>query len=162
MRVVALVAACLLGTSVLGTGVAMATEPDETITARAQVLDGATLKLDGWAIRLWGIAVPAPNRPDGLRSTIGLFRLIDGRIVSCHLNNGRDQSAYLGKCEAGGWDISALMVDGGYARDCPAQSNARYRIQEQRARDKGSDLTTSFVLPSQCEHRTGTRKDPAG
>lgn len=146
----------------LWAGAAMAAEPDETITARAQVLDGATLKLDGYAIRLWGIAVPAANRPDGMRSTIGLFRLIDGRIVSCHLNNGRDQTAYLGKCEAGGWDISALMVDGGYARDCPAVSNARYRIQEQRARDKGSDLTSSFALPSHCEHRTVARKNPAG
>lgn len=143
-------------------GVAAAAEPAETITARAQVLDGGTLKLDGFAIRLWGIAVPAPSRPDGMRSTIGLFRLIDGRIVSCHLNNGRDQSTYLGKCEAGGWDISALMVDGGYARDCPAMSSARYHIQEQRARANGSDLTTTFALPSHCETRSGARKNPAG
>jgi micrococcal nuclease len=139
-----------------------AAEPGETVTARAQVLDGATLKLQGYAIRIWGIAVPAPSRADGMRSTIGLFRLIDGRIVSCHLDNGRDGSAYLGKCEAGGLDIGALMVDGGYARDCTAVTNARYRIQEQRARDRGADLTSSFALPVQCERKTAARKNPAG
>jgi len=152
----------VVAAGVLLAGTAVAAEPAETITARAQVLDGATLKLDGYPIRLWGIAVPASNRPDGMRSTIGLFRLIDGRIVSCHLGEGRDQAAYIGKCEAGGMDVSALMVDGGYARDCPTVSNARYRIQEQRARDKGSELTTSFPLPGYCEHRGGARKNPAG
>jgi endonuclease YncB( thermonuclease family) len=139
-----------------------ASEPTETVTARAQVIDGATLRLEGRAIRLWGIAVPAPTRADGMHSTIGLFRLVDGRIVTCHINDERDQSAFWGKCEAAGLDVSALMVDGGYARDCPAQSNARYRIQEQRARDKGSELTTSFSLPGQCERKAAARKNPAG
>jgi micrococcal nuclease len=152
----------LLAASVLLAAGAAAAEPGETITARAQVLDGATLKLDGYAIRIWGIAVPAPTRADGMRSTIGLFRLIDGRIVTCHVNNERDGPAYLGKCEAAGMDIGALMVDGGYARDCPAQTNARYRIQEQRAHDKGSELASSFALPGYCERKSTARKNPAG
>ncbi|MBI3514448.1 MAG: hypothetical protein HY060_10350 [Proteobacteria bacterium] len=136
---------------------------EQTVTARAQVLDGHTLKLDGHAIRLWGIAVPAPNKPEGMRATVGLFRLIDGRIVSCHLNDERDHQAFWGKCEAAGMDVGALMVDGGFARDCTAQSNARYRIQEQRARDRGSDLTATFALPSGCDRRPGGgRKNPAG
>jgi hypothetical protein len=148
--------------AILAAGGASANE--QTVTARAQVVDGSTLKLDGHAIRLWGIAVPAPSRPEGMRATIGLFRLVDGRIVSCHLNDARDQrAAFWGKCEAAGLDLSALMVDGGYARDCPAQSNARYRIQEQRARAKGSDLTAVFTLPPGCDGPTGrTRKSPAG
>jgi micrococcal nuclease len=146
----------------LAAGAASAGE--QTVTARAQVVDGSTLKLDGHAIRLWGIAVPAPNQPAGVHATIGLFRLVDGRIVSCHLNDERDQrAAYWGKCEAAGLDVSALMVDGGYARDCSAQSNARYRIQEQRAREKGSDLTTVFALPPGCDRQVSrTRKSPAG
>ena len=146
-------------------GMASPARAQETVTARAQVVDGGTLRLDGHAIRLWGIAVPEANRPDGLRATIGLFRLIDGRIVSCHLNDGRDPHAlYWGKCEAAGLDIGALMVDGGYARDCTAQSNARYRIQEQRARDKGSDIVATFELPPSCDgHQTArARKSPAG
>src|SRR5215831_9093419 len=158
----------LLGTAAavlvaLGTTGAMAAE--QTVTARAQVLDGGSLKLDGHAIRIWGIAVPAPNRPDGMRATVGLFRLIDGRIVSCHLTDERDQQHVFGKCEAAGMDVGALMVDSGFARDCTAQSNARYRIQEQRARDRGSDLTQTFALPAACERSragNGARKNPAG
>ncbi|MEJ0070019.1 MAG: hypothetical protein WDO24_16330 [Pseudomonadota bacterium] len=157
MKTLAMVTGMLLAATA-----ATASEPTETVTARAQVIDGATLRLEGHAIRLWGIAVPGPSRADGIRSTIGLFRLIDGRIVTCHINDERDQSAFVGKCEAGGLDVSALMVDGGYARDCPAQSNARYRIQEQRARDKGSELTSSFALPGQCERKAASRKNPAG
>ena len=157
MRGVMVVAAMVLAASAAGAS-------EQTVTARAQVVDGNTLKLDGRAIALWGIAVPAPSRPEGMRATIGLFRLVDGRIVSCHLNDERDhRAAFWGKCEAAGLDVSALMVDGGYARDCPAQSNARYRIQEQRARDKGSDLTTVFALPPVCDRQTSrARKSPAG
>jgi endonuclease YncB( thermonuclease family) len=156
--------AAILAASVIVLAAGAATAREETVTARAQVVDGSTIKLDGNAIRLWGIAVPAPNRPEGVHATIGLFRLVDGRIVSCHLNDERDQrQAFWGKCEAAGFDVSALMVDGGYARDCPAQSKARYRIQEQRARDKGSDLTTVFALPPGCDQRVGSaRKSPAG
>ncbi|MBV8168200.1 MAG: hypothetical protein JO021_15495 [Alphaproteobacteria bacterium] len=146
----------------LAAGGALASE--QTVTARAQVVDGSTLKLDGQAIRLWGIASPEPSRPEGMRATIGLFRLVDGRIVSCHLTGDRDhRSATWGKCEAAGMDVGALMVDGGYARDCTAQSNARYRIQEQRARANGSDLTSTFALPQGCEPAVArARKSPAG
>ena len=144
-------------------GAAAAEAAEQTVTARAQVLDGGTLKLDGHAIRIWGIAVPAPSKPEGMRATVGLFRLIDGRIVSCHLTDERDHQAVLGKCEAAGMDVGALMVDGGFARDCTAQSNARYRIQEQRARERGSNLTTTFALPPGCDRRPGGgRKNPAG
>src|SRR5258708_6562215 len=87
-----------IGMVLAAAGAATASEPTGTITARAQVIDGATLKLEGQAIRLWGIAVPAPSRADGIRSTIGLFRLVDGRIVTCHINEERDQAAFLGKC----------------------------------------------------------------
>ena len=158
-------AVVMAGAICVALGMAGAAHAQETVTARAQVVDGGTLRLDGHAIRLWGIAVPETNRPEGLRATIGLFRLIDGRIVSCHLNDGRDAHAlYWGKCEAGGLDVSALMVDGGFARDCTAQSNARYRIQEQRAREKGSDIASTFTLPANCDVRPGgrSRKSPAG
>jgi len=163
MRRVTVAASVLLAVGMAGMAGAAAAQ--ETVTARAQVVNGDTLRLDGHAIRLWGIAVPEPNRPDGLRATIGLFRLIDGRIVSCHLNDGRDPHAlYWGKCEAGGLDIGALMVDGGFARDCTAQSNARYHIQEQRAHAKGSDITATFALPATCDARqtARARKSPAG
>ena len=158
----------LVGTAaaaVVALGMTGAWGAEQTVTARAQVLDGGTLKLDGHAIRIWGIAVPAANRPDGMRATVGLFRLIDGRIVSCHLTEERDQQHVIGKCEAAGMDVGALMVDGGFARDCPAQSNARYHIQEQRARANGSDVTSTFALPPACDRSKaggGARKNPAG
>lgn len=146
-------------TVLVGAGAALAAE--ETVTARAAVIDGGTLRLDGHAIRLWGIAVPPPNKPEGMRSTIELFRLIDGRIVSCHMEGGG--SPRIGKCEAGGLDVSALMVDNGHARDCVAQTGARYRIQEQRARSRGSQIGDTLELPPHCRGGSpGGRKNPAG
>ena len=45
-----------VGLMVLGV-VGTASAAEETVTARAAVVDGNTLRLDGQAIRLWGIAV---------------------------------------------------------------------------------------------------------
>jgi endonuclease YncB( thermonuclease family) len=152
---------------VLAAGAGAAKAAEETVTARAAVVDGNTLRLDGHAIRLWGIAVPPANKPDGMRATIELFRLVDGRIVSCHMEEPRSISPRWGKCEAGGLDVGALMVDNGAARDCVAQTNARYRIQEQRARSRGSQIGDTLELPAHCE-RAGAgggrpaRKNPAG
>jgi endonuclease YncB( thermonuclease family) len=152
-----LIVPALLG-AVLVAGAARAAE--ETVTARAAVVDGGTLRLDGHAIRIWGIAVPPANKPEGMRATIELFKLIDGRIVSCHMEGGG--SPRIGKCEAGGLDVGALMVDNGHARDCVAQTGARYRIQEQRARSRGSQIGDTLELPAHCRGGTPGRKNPAG
>lgn len=151
-----------LAATLVAAGTALAAE--ETVTARAAVVDGGTLRLDGQAIRLWGIAVPPPNKPEGMRSTIELFRLVDGRIVSCHMEEPRSAGVRWGKCEAGGLDIGALMVDNGHARDCVGQTNARYRIQEQRARSRGSQIADTLELPPHCAGGSGrgARKNPAG
>ena len=152
----------MLGVSALMLTVAAgaARAAEETVTARAAVVDGGTLRLDGHAIRIWGIAVPPANKPDGMRATIELFKLIDGRIVSCHMEGGG--SPRIGKCEAGGLDVGALMVDNGFARDCVAQTNARYRIQEQRARSRGSQIADTLELPAHCKGGAPGRKNPAG
>jgi endonuclease YncB( thermonuclease family) len=152
----------MLGVSalVLAVGTAAAGAAEETVTARAAVVDGSTLRLDGHAIRIWGIAVPPANKPEGMRATIELFKLIDGRIVSCHMEGGG--SPRIGKCEAGGLDVGALMVDNGFARDCVAQTNARYRIQEQRARSRGSQIADTLELPPHCKGGAPGRKNPAG
>lgn len=149
----------LLSTLLLAS--ASADPEEESLTGFAQVMNGNTVRIEGTTIRLWGIAVPGQDRAEGMKATIALFRLIDSKIVSCHVGDQNDREARWGKCEAAGLDISALMVDQGFARDCPAQSNARYHIQEQRARAAGSQIATAFALPSRCERAGAKRKHSA-
>lgn len=121
----------------------------ETITGLAQVVAGDTLLMSGRALRLIGVAVPGASKPGAAAARMGLYKLVDSRIVICHLSNERLGPAVLAGCEAGGNDISALMIDHGYALDCPAMSKGRYRAQEARARAAGT-TPKPFAMPPEC------------
>lgn len=121
----------------------------ETLSGWAQVVAGDTILMNGRALRLIGVAVPASTAPGGVAARIGLYRLVDSRIVICHLTSQRIGPALLAGCEAGGYDIGAMLVDRGYARDCPAISNGRYRVQEARAKAAGH-APAAFPMPPEC------------
>src|SRR5260221_9482132 len=87
--------AALLAATTVGTENAV----EQTVTGYAQVLDGSSVRIDGNVFRLWGIAVPGHDRLEGLRATIALFRILDGKIASCH-SESLDRAGSVGKCEA--------------------------------------------------------------
>ncbi len=141
------VAAIMLGLAAAGPARAVELT-GETISGMPQVLAGDTLLMGGRALRLIGVAAPAPTAPGGVEARIGLYRLIDSHFTVCHLTNQRMGRALLAGCEAGGYDIGAVLIDRGLARECPATSAGRYRIQEARAKATGRALV--FAVPAEC------------
>src|SRR5260221_14618728 len=123
----------------------------ETLTGWAQVIAGDTIQISGRALRLLGVAVPGGSAPGAADARLGLYRLVDSRIVICHLTRPRVGPALLAGCEAGGKDIGALLGDRGFARDCAGVSGGRYRIQEARAK-AGGHAPAALPLPPECRH----------
>jgi endonuclease YncB( thermonuclease family) len=136
------------------------------VAAPAGVLSGIAVAKDGDGvlfgqveIRLQGIAAPEWNKrkrdPGGEASVKNLHTLINGRPLRCELDGTTTgpKSRYrpAGICFLeDGRDIGMVQVLGGFARDCPRNSNGRYAAAEQRARAAGHDLSAIYALPGYC------------
>ena len=144
-------ALALAGIAILGTLLARQASPldaAETLTGRATVVDGDTIKIDGAHIRLEGIDAPEAGqtcgRKDGGEWRCGsaasakLAALIDTRRVDCE-SRGRDKyDRVLGVCFADGRDINAEMVRSGFAWAFVKYSTSYVEAEtEARARHAG-------------------------
>ncbi len=118
---------------------------DGGVRAEAQqvaVVDGATLRLADYVVRLRGVTAPARGQPcrrtDGqgfdcaAAAAEALAGLVRDRTVACRLR-GRDEAGFpQAVCEAGGAELNRAVVATGWARadgDIPelqeAESTAR-------------------------------------
>lgn len=129
---------------------ARAIDFDTTITDRAAIIDGQSLKLRGHHIRLWGIVTPTGSEPGANEATVKMFKTYDGFYVTCHLPRLDRVNVTPGICEYAGRDLGAVMVLAGLGRDCPSESRGHYRLQEAKAKAAGARITESFALPSFC------------
>lgn len=122
-----------------------------TLTDRASIINAHTIVLRGQSIRLWGIIAPVRDEPGALESRTGAWRLFQDHIVTCHMPKNWGKGQAIGKCEAAGLDLGAVLVSSGFARDCPAISGGHYRVHEQRAKTRGEVLAAAHSLPNTCE-----------
>jgi endonuclease YncB( thermonuclease family) len=127
---------------------------EQTITDHAEILDGQTIRLRQVVIKLWGIAAPVADEPGASMAAIALYRLYDRNIVTCHMPSNWGAGAAIGKCEAAGFDLGAVLVSNGFALDCPAVSGGHYRVHEQKARARGTIFLTGYELPTHCHTKT--------
>lgn len=103
----------------------------ETITGPAsKVVDGDTLWVAGVKIRLDGVDAPEMDTDAGRRARLGLYEIVDGRQLDCHLA-GESYDRRVGVCTLStgpqeGYDIGALLIADGLALDCPRYSGGRY------------------------------------
>lgn len=103
----------------------------ETITGPAsKVVDGDTLWVSGVKIRLDGVDAPEMDSDAGRRARLGLYEIVDGRQLDCHLA-GESYDRRVGVCTLAtgpqeGYDIGALLIADGLALDCPRYSGGRY------------------------------------
>lgn len=103
----------------------LAARGEATISGRASVTDGDSLEIRGTRIRLHGIdAVEARQQcrdregrrwPCGRHAAFALEDAIGGRTVHCRVRDRDDYGRVVGQCFAGGTDLSATMVERGYA-----------------------------------------------
>jgi len=104
------------------------------------VVDGATLRLQDFVVRLHGVAAPARGRACvdgqgaaydcGAAASAALGSLVRDRRVACRLSGHDGAGPAQGVCEAGGTELNHALVAGGWARaESPglaaAEANAR-------------------------------------
>jgi endonuclease YncB( thermonuclease family) len=98
--------------------------PDAISAAPSQVMviDGETLRLGATIIHLSDVAAPARGEacaagPDcGSRATAALASLVKDYPVSCQIAQRDPGERLVARCEAGGRDINAALVEIGWAR----------------------------------------------
>jgi endonuclease YncB( thermonuclease family) len=106
--------------------------PDEITASANQVLviDGETLRLAGVVVRLSDLTVPARGEacaagPDcGGQASAALAHLVQNRDVACRIAAHDLRGRPTARCQAGGRDINAALVEIGWARTEAPDLNA--------------------------------------
>jgi endonuclease YncB( thermonuclease family) len=131
----------------------------DTVSGRVRVVDARTLVVEGTPVRLKWIVAPGLGDPGGVEAAIGLMRIVEEKIVTCHLDGPSPfGGGRLAGCETVGKDVGALLIEAGHARDCAGPSRRRYQAQEQRAVAAGATAMTDIPLPSECAVAPGRRR----
>lgn len=111
-------------------------------TGRVAVIDGSTLTIDGAAVTLFGIVMPAPDATcwDAHEAPYACGRRVRARLIArigttepiCERHDRPDGHAAEATCRIGDEDLGDWMIANGYAvpaRDAPAS----YRQASDRA-----------------------------
>jgi endonuclease YncB( thermonuclease family) len=104
--------------------------------AQVMVVDGETLRLGPTIVRLSDLSAPARGEacaagPDcGSQAAAALAGLVKDHAVNCQIAPHEPGGHLLARCQAGGHDINAALVEIGWARAVsheldPLQSDAR-------------------------------------
>lgn len=144
---------CLgLGAAVAGTGW-FADRFGNVIAGPARVIDGDSLVVDGVEIRLEGIdavelhqTCTRAGRPwqCGIEAAQALRNAVAGRDVACRPRERDRYGRTVAACQAGGLDLGAAMVKGGFA-----VSYGGYQADEREARDARRGVwASSFEQPA--------------
>ena len=122
---------------------AQALERGAVIEGPARVVDGDTIDVAGFRVRLHGIAAPERSEPGGAEATAALRQVIAGQVVRCGVTGEQTHGREVGTCWIGAQDIAAAVVAAGRARDCPRFSAGRYAAVER-------PQAAALPLPGYC------------
>ncbi len=90
------------------------------------VLDGDTIRIDKYKVRLWGIDAEELSEPNGLSAREALMNIIGTEQVTCTLYE-LSHDRHVGYCVSHTGDIAEALVRMGKALDCWAFSHGKYR-----------------------------------
>lgn len=99
------------------------------LSGHAYALDGDTIEISGYHIRIAGLDAEELNEPHGLEAKSAMISLLHG-VIKCNLGGLRSHGRFVGTCYNDSGDIAAQMIAGGAALDCARYSGGKYRQYE--------------------------------
>ena len=97
---------------------AMAEAP-RYISGHAQVVDGDTLIVGQYRVRIQGIDAPEAKFPAGFRATHALGAILGNGEAKCQINYTDRYNRLVGTCSVNGTDLGRFMVSRGWALNAP-------------------------------------------
>jgi len=135
----------LLVSVVCAPTVVSAAEPTRW-TGQVTVIDGDTLDMSGRRFRLWGVDAPESRQlcdadggqkwRCGARSAMALQDVIGRRHVTCVSTGKQSHERIVARCYLERADLSAWLVESGWALDYPRYSGGAYADHQRRAQAK--------------------------
>lgn len=134
--------ASLFALAVCGAGFAVA-EPgsgtSSTIAGSAAVVDGDTITLGEYKVRLNGFDTPERDSMCGstdvyAAASKALADFIADQTVTCELNGDKSYDRVIGTCSVRGTDLGTFMAESGWGRDWKRFSGGKYAAAEKAAR----------------------------
>jgi len=131
---------------------------DDTITGKAHIIDGDTVKIDGLSIRLIGIDAPERKQKCqkqnttylcGKASTRALRKMIGNSAIACHgwqkdIYQRLLATCYLSRQKTNGKSLNQKMVRAGWA----VSYNDYYRDENRARKEKRGLWAGKFQQPS--------------
>ena len=101
-----------------------------TLEGVASAIDGDTIIINNYKIRLNGVSAPELNEEGGNEAKQAMQKILKNKTIKCSLSGRKSYERYIGVCWIGAVDIGALLVLQGFARDCFRYSGGRYSALE--------------------------------
>jgi len=101
-----------------------------SISGRAYVVDGDTIRIRSQSIRLQGIDAEELSEPHGDGARAALQAAIGSREVLCEPDGTTSYNRIVARCYVGSLDIGMAVVATGWALDCARYSHGYYREYE--------------------------------
>lgn len=112
---------------------AQRTVPNVPVALRGTcwVIDGDTIVIDGFHIRLAGIDAPELDHPWGQKAKWEMVRLCKGQVITAHILPELSYDRVVAQCYLpDGRDLAAELVRAGLALDWPKFSRGAYKHLE--------------------------------
>ena len=110
-------------------GICIALHLCSTISGHGYAIDGDTIVVEGYHVRISGLDAEELNEPHGLEAKYAMIRLLHGTI-RCELTGDRSYNRYVGTCFNDSGDLASQMAANGAALDCARYSGGKYRQYE--------------------------------
>tara|TARA_B100000700_G_scaffold54190_1_gene57937 strand:+ start:406 stop:882 length:477 start_codon:yes stop_codon:yes gene_type:complete len=101
-----------------------------TLEGVASAIDGDTIIINSYKIRLNGVSAPELSEEGGNAAKQAMDKILENKTIKCSLSGKKSYERHIGVCWIGAVDIGALLILQGFARDCLRYSDGRYSALE--------------------------------